>query len=224
MNNFLVATHNYTSFCLALFKNATLIDKKLESNKKTSEQLIPLINSLLTENNIAITDIQFIAVNCGPGPFTTLRSILSTANGIGFATDIPLVSIDGIHTLINEQSSPLFPHTVALFNAFNKDVYFGIQTPNEPLQTGYKHYQQLFEQLKNDYPEQTIRFIGSGASLYHNEILEAFGSWATIPEPLPEEASITYIGKTSLDQWNNKINISTQLKPLYLKKLIYHTP
>ena len=47
-----------------------------------SEIIVPTIKKFLKDNFISFDDISFLAVGCGPGSFTGIRAIISTALGI----------------------------------------------------------------------------------------------------------------------------------------------
>ena len=47
-----------------------------------SEIIVPTIKMFLKDNFISFDDISFLAVGCGPGSFTGIRAIISTALGI----------------------------------------------------------------------------------------------------------------------------------------------
>ncbi len=47
-----------------------------------SEIIVPTIKHFLKENSVSFRDISFLAVGCGPGSFTGIRSVISTALGI----------------------------------------------------------------------------------------------------------------------------------------------
>ena len=47
-----------------------------------SEIIVPTIKMFLKDNSICFDDISFLAVGCGPGSFTGIRAIISTALGI----------------------------------------------------------------------------------------------------------------------------------------------
>ena len=47
-----------------------------------SEIIVPTIKMFLKDNSLSFDDISFLAVGCGPGGFTGIRAIISTALGI----------------------------------------------------------------------------------------------------------------------------------------------
>lgn len=57
-------------------------------------KLVPLIQSLLTQTGISTTDLTAVGVSKGPGSYTGLRIGVSTAKGISYAMDIPLIGVD----------------------------------------------------------------------------------------------------------------------------------
>ena len=58
-----------------------------------SETLMPMINSLLSSTKLSLKDIDYFAVNCGPGSFTGLRIGIAAVKGIAFALDKPCAAV-----------------------------------------------------------------------------------------------------------------------------------
>lgn len=134
MVKFLCVQHTSNGIEAALFYDNKLIDKIFEDKKRASKYFVTAIASLLENNNCNLDQISFIATNRGPGPFTTLRVVLASVNGLAFATKKPMIGIDGLDAILQEY----WPEknfvenlvTVALLDACSKDVYFGISFKN----------------------------------------------------------------------------------------------
>ena len=60
------------------------------------EELVPMIQSVVTESGLEFAQLGLIAVSIGPGSFTGLRAGLAAARGFGLALDIP---VHGVTTL-----------------------------------------------------------------------------------------------------------------------------
>lgn len=58
-----------------------------------SRQLLPAVDGLLTRHDATKDDITAIFVDIGPGSYAGLRAGLSTAKGLAFALELPLVGI-----------------------------------------------------------------------------------------------------------------------------------
>lgn len=72
-----------------------------ETDKKNShsEILTVFIEDLLKEVNLKFTDLDAIAVSKGPGSYTGLRIGVSTAKGLCYALDIPLIAINTLQSM-----------------------------------------------------------------------------------------------------------------------------
>jgi tRNA threonylcarbamoyladenosine biosynthesis protein TsaB len=222
MKKILAIQHTYATVQVGLFENNTLIGHTEIDKKKASGGLILLIDALLKKYTWSLHNLSFIAVNQGPGPFTTLRVVIATVNGLSFATRIPLIGIDGLKALTEEYKKSNYPYTISLLNAYSQDVYFAVQTPTSKLlQTGYKNITVLLTELKQDYPNKCIRFIGNGTQIHNEQIVATFGSHAIIPEVIPEHCSIQQIGSIGNTLFEQTKDYHYKLLPLYLKnKLI----
>jgi len=220
MNYFVAIQATYQQLEIGLFKNNQLMATTTEDKKRASSTIIEHINALLKNNDIQLGYLSFIAVNQGPAPFTSLRVVITTANGIAFAQNVPLVGIDGLTAFMQEHQSPEWPITVSLINAFNKDVYFAIDQSNHSIETGCKNSEIFLAELKERFADQRVRFIGNGAEFFKQEIKDSFGDNAMIANPLPEYVSLDYLGLLGNAQWQ-KQQTSNQLLPLHLKRLRY---
>jgi tRNA threonylcarbamoyladenosine biosynthesis protein TsaB len=191
-----------------------------------SRDLITHIAKLLSSHSRTLNDLAFIGINQGPGPFTTLRVTIATVNGIAFATGIPLVGIHGLQTFVTEYHSPTIPVTVALLNAFNKDVYYAIASHDQPISIGVDNYMQVLQTIKEQFPHTPIQYIGNGTAMYRIDIEELFKDRARIAHDVPPFPSLQAIANQSLIQWHDKININQDIQPYYLKNYsaIIHYP
>src|SRR3990170_4281291 len=131
MTLFLSIQNTYEAIEIALFKDDQLVAALKEDKSRASKELIPLIAYLLLRARITMKDLAFIAVNQGPGPFTTLRVVIATVNGLSFATNVPLVGIDSLDAFLEEYKNSEHP-TIILLNAFNNDVYYAIKKVDDP--------------------------------------------------------------------------------------------
>jgi tRNA threonylcarbamoyladenosine biosynthesis protein TsaB len=67
-----------------------------EGRRTLSRRLLSVVDRLLTENSLTLTDVSGFAVGIGPGSFTGLRVGLTTMKTFAQVTDKPIV---GINTL-----------------------------------------------------------------------------------------------------------------------------
>lgn len=85
----------------ATSENGELISLKEVNgeNYTHSESLTSFIQEVMEESNWSFEDLDAIVVTSGPGSYTGLRIGVSTAKGLCYALDKPLISIDSIQSI-----------------------------------------------------------------------------------------------------------------------------
>jgi tRNA threonylcarbamoyladenosine biosynthesis protein TsaB len=78
---------------VALTDGATMIELSLPGGRQQTTSLLPLIEWVVSRQQLAISDIRAVAVAIGPGSFTGLRVGLSIAKGLTLAQDSAVIGI-----------------------------------------------------------------------------------------------------------------------------------
>lgn len=93
-----------TSICsVALHDDEKLLGSEhLHQEKSHAKHLAVLIADLLDQHNISTDDLAAIAVSGGPGSYTGLRIGISTAKGMGFASDLPLIGVNTLEVMADQ--------------------------------------------------------------------------------------------------------------------------
>lgn len=216
---YLIITSDYTSVSCGLYQAQNILDSFVEHKITASKNLMLHMVTLLKNNTVSWDDLSFIGVNCGPSPFTTLRVVITTVNGLLFAQKIPLIGIDGLQSFLYEYDS-CHHLVVALLNAFNNDIYFGIKEKNGAIKTGWDFYATFLHELSEKQKDEPILFVGNGVTLHHELITTLFAK-AIIPQPIPETVSLATVARISLIAWHEGKQNTDPLIPLYLKTLEY---
>ncbi len=97
-----------------------------------AEKLVSLVDAALKQANLCLVDLAAVAVSQGPGSYTGLRIGVSTAKGIAYALDIPLIGINTLQAMAASQSIAEGEYVVAVLDARRKEVY--TQTFGDSLQ------------------------------------------------------------------------------------------
>lgn len=135
---YLVLQSTYKALEIGLFNNNRCVHKKAIIKTEASKQLIPSLNDLLFEHSLSLQNIDFIAANQGPAPFTTLRVVLATVNGIHLAKPVPLVAVDGLlaYARYGKEKYTTDGECFVLLYAFGNDYYYAITQESE-IKRGY---------------------------------------------------------------------------------------
>ena len=210
---FLVFSTDYDYVQVGLVQEGAVRKEVREHKFTASKNLMPVILSLLQENNLQWHDLTFLATNQGPGPFTTLRAIITTLNGLTFSTHLPLIGVDGLQVLLQTAHTP--QPTLALLNAFGQDVYYAYQTP-KGIVSGWENIDIFLSKHKTEYGLQPI-IIGNGGHHYKAAILNHLPNATILDQQAP---TLQAIADQAVQQWHTN-KTSKLLLPLYLKTLLY---
>lgn len=119
-----------TEICsVALSRGKQLIALKEESKGLShAEKLIPFIEELVKSNQLQLSDINAVAVSIGPGSYTGLRIGASTAKGLCYALDIPVITISTLKSIAIGAQQDRFdiekPYLIApMIDARRMEVY-----------------------------------------------------------------------------------------------------
>ena len=215
---YLLLQADYENIVAGLCLNGEVISTVLVHKMDACKKLMVSVVTLLESHQVSFSDLEYIAVNQGPAPFTTLRIVVTTANALSFAHKVLLVGIDALQALGQEYIHSKIP-VVALLNAFSQDVYFSI-VDSKKIETGCGKYDLVLQQLTSRFGGQPVLFVGNGVDLYRDPIL------AQLPQveflaPNPGYVSFSHVAGIANRQWLDKVGISETVLPLYLKIQVY---
>lgn len=101
MSNYILQIDTATEICsVSISRNGEFLAEKSsnEANMHASA-LTGYISLLLSELNLSFSDLSAIAVSMGPGSYTGLRIGVSTAKGLCYALNIPLLGINTLEAM-----------------------------------------------------------------------------------------------------------------------------
>lgn len=151
-----------TSICsIALHQEGKLLaTADLFLEKSHSSSLSLLIEQFIAHCDLQLKNVNAIAVSGGPGSYTGLRIGLSTAKGLCYALDIPLIAISSLDAMslhvqnfISDENHLLIP----MIDARRMEVFYKVSLPNlneiEPLnnlvleETSFDEYAEKYNNL-----------------------------------------------------------------------------
>lgn len=128
-----------TEVCsVGLAKNGNIIGIKenFDGNKHAS-LLQVLVDELMIESGLKLTEIDAIAVSKGPGSYTGLRVGVSSAKGYCFGLNKPLIAISTLESLTYQviKSKPLLENyfIIPMLDARRMEVYCGVWNNHEDI-------------------------------------------------------------------------------------------
>lgn len=117
----ILALETSTEWCsAALGLDGRVLANELHAGQRHSELILPMIDALLNDAGIALDACDAIAFGAGPGSFTGLRIACGVAQGLGFATNLPLV---GVGTLLAVAQASGAERVIVCLDARMGEVY-----------------------------------------------------------------------------------------------------
>lgn len=219
MIHYLALQNTYGAVQIALYsqeeqKAFIELDKTL-----ASKECINALQKIMAQAGLTLSDIAFIACNQGPGPFTTLRVVIATINGLSFAGKLPLIGINALEAFLQEFELEPFENKVVLLNAFGDDLYYAIQSGKD-LEMGCASTPMVLEQINQKIPNGAILFLGNGIQKINSYIETSFGNRAQFIPSDPQTVSLAQIARMGLKKWDTGQDLTFQLEPLYFKAAI----
>lgn len=98
--------------------------KSIDNEITHSEKLLPLINEILTENNISINDINYLATTIGPGSFTGIRIGVATIKAFAKILNTPVFTASSLDIFAYSNIDSLPNYVLSVMDAKNSRIYY----------------------------------------------------------------------------------------------------
>lgn len=131
-NPYILHIDTATEVCSVSLSQGELLLDTIETREPNqhANKLTLFIKEILDRHKILHTDLAAVAVSKGPGSYTGLRIGVSTAKGLCYALDIPLISINTLSVLFEGYKSQATTATDTLYcpmiDARRMEVYMAI--------------------------------------------------------------------------------------------------
>ena len=148
---------------VALAKNGKTIALReiAEEGYSHAEKLHVFIEELLTEVGLQFKKLDAVAVSQGPGSYTGLRIGVSSAKGICYALNIPLIAVDTLQSLA-AQAGTTSGCIIPMIDARRMEVFSAIY--DNKLQQIQAVAAEIITEESYQDREDEIHFLGDGAA------------------------------------------------------------
>ncbi len=204
---------------VAVLSGDTILSEHfLQGSRPYSEILMPLVDRVLLECSISVSEIDGFGVGCGPGSFTGLRIGVATIKGLAFACRKPAVGISSLDAL-----SLNVPYTerlvCSMIDARRGEVYSALFRFEGNGKTTRVSEIMLLDPVKLiERIEGDAIFLGNGARIYHSIIEEKLGSRAEfVPDELSFPRASIIARLTQKEIVSGKGMEAKEILPLYIR-------
>ena len=203
---------------VSLFKNGVVIAEKenITDGYTHSEQLTLFIQDVISSSNITLKNIEAVALSMGPGSYTGLRIGTSTAKGLCYALDIPLIAISTLKAMAfamseNEKSSIYCP----MIDARRMEVFSALYDSNNKQVRGVQA-DIVDKHAYSEFLANEIIFFGDG-SLKCQEIINHKNA-KFIEGIHPSAKNLGILAKAKFE--NKDFEDVAYFEPYYLKDFV----
>lgn len=217
-----------TAACsVALIKSGALVERRHTNRKNAHSTVLNLyIDELINSSGFNYSDLNAIAVSKGPGSYTGLRIGVSTAKGLCYALDIPLIAPDTLFCMASgflsehndlPESALLCP----MIDARRMEVFATVYAKN--LQAVLPVDAVIVDEnaFSNLPPDQAVYYFGDGAEKC-KEVLSARPNWIFYPGFIN---SATHMAGLATDYFNAAhFENLAYFEPFYLKDFVAGKP
>lgn len=203
---------------VAIAEDNNLIKEKIIEDENThSVKLMPLIDELLKETNIKISDIDLFVCDIGPGSFTGIRIGVATTKAFVDVTQKKTIGITSLESLARniDEDGTIF----TLLDARNENVYYGIFEKNKNdyfiKEIGFDNINNVIKLAKNI--NNNIKFVGDGCISYKNYIKNNLDNAVIILDENKHKLNAKNLAFIAYQKRNEAYD-SNDLNPIYLRK------
>jgi len=218
-----------TNVCsTALTENDKILFSEIEYKANSHSALLTvLIEKITKKSGIELSQIDAVAVSSGPGSYTGLRIGVSTAKGICYALDKPLIAVSSLRILaeraimmykeiIKQENLTLCP----MIDARRMEVYTTFFNQNSEQIDEIKALIINSDTFLSFLEKQKIAFFGNGVEKCKEVIKHKNAFFLDDVEPL---ASAMILPVNQLFNENN-FEDTAYFEPFYLKDFIATIP
>ncbi len=220
-----------TEVCSVSIAGASKIISSRETfiDRSHAAVLSVFIRELFEETGLLPDNLDAVAVSMGPGSYTGLRIGVSTAKGLCYGSDLPLIAIPtltsmcyGILEKLKEIEVPAKEKLllIPMIDARRMEVYTAFYTENLTVfreTSAMVVESDTFNELLRQY---SLIFFGDGAKKFTNTIIHPNANFIT-----EFRASSVHMAELAYAyyQKNNFVDVA-YFEPYYLKDFITTTP
>lgn len=201
----------------------TVALKELAAQNIHAASLTLFIDEVMRTSGVSYAALDAVAVSKGPGSYTGLRIGVSTAKGICFAADKPLIAIDTLKMMANgflKEYAGYKGLICPMIDARRMEVFTGLYNPQlaEMLPVTAKIIDD--QSYADELGRYHITFIGDGAMKCSETIISSNASFSPL-----NFNSATHISPLAFQAYNEgRFEDLAYFEPYYLKDFVITEP
>lgn len=199
---------------VALQKDERLLaEMTLNRGNTHSENLLPMVEALLTRLDLTIDDVDLFAVSVGPGSFTGVRIGVATIKGLAFGKNKPCVGVSTLEALAENLAFLSDGLICPVMNARRNQVYTALFRGKARLTPDMAISAEELEERLAAYTEPVL-FVGDGYDLVTSQTGHPY---LPLPERLRLQSAASVASVALQKAKEGALLTDAQLSPVYLR-------
>ena len=221
----LLAFDTSTEACsAALGLGDAILQREEFAPRRHAELILPMVDSLLREAGLRLSDLDAVAFGRGPGAFTGVRLAAGIAQGLALGAGLPAVPVSSLAALA--QGAPRQTDALlATMDARMGEIYWGLFEPANGGATRLTAGERVSKPDGVTLPAGRSFFaLGSGWETYGDLLAERFKGRVTgaAPARRPQARDLLPLARAELEQGRGLP--PEQALPVYLRNEVAQKP
>ena len=183
-----------------------------------SRTLLPMVQDMLRNSELTLSDMDAIAIAAGPGSFTGLRIGLATVKGLSWAADKPCIAVSTLEGMAHPLRH-LESIIVCAMDARRAQIYNAVFLAEGGKLTRLREDRAIsLEDAAADIREfdGPITIVGDGAALCHEYFSNAGSACSLAPAHLRQQSAVG-VAMAADDAGMDAAVSAQELAPVYLR-------
>lgn len=216
---------------VALLRNGKLCSRESQGVQTHSQVILPLIQELLAEAGIPLSQCDAIAFGAGPGSFTGVRTACGIAQGLGYGANLPVLPVmtleamalacreqrgaSDVLTVLDAAMGEVYWAQYRYENAWQQIVAPRLSAPAAVMPLGDGQADVLADVLAD------VQACGNGLATYAAAFEGRAFMQTALPNILPHARQIALLGAEAFRQ--GKAIRAHDAQPFYLRNKVAFT-
>jgi tRNA threonylcarbamoyladenosine biosynthesis protein TsaB len=212
-----------TNCSVALSHNGNLVHciENNEADFRHSDHLHTIIKQLLDQVSIKPFQLSGVAVSKGPGSYTGLRIGVSTAKGLCYAHDLPLISVNSLEVLAAAYTPETSDLLIPMFDARRMEVFTMVLNAKKEVVSPTRTEIITSDSFKELRDQGRLVLFGNGSNKCKGIIPEENTYFVdSLKEPSAQHMVVTATNKFEAKQFEG----TAYFEPFYLKDFYTNPP
>lgn len=180
--------------------------------REHTQVILPMIQRLLSQTGLTLSQLDALAFAAGPGSFTGIRLAAGLIQGLAFATDLPVIAVSTLAAIAQRTYQEHKKSSVLVAtDAYMQEIYWGAYEFNQAHQI-----MTLIPSMQEDALIAKASFLEGSLMGHFTEFTKIGDAWGDEFVCYPDAVSILSLAKVKYFR-QDYINV-LDITPNYLRK------